>query len=85
MHSDAEAHLSKRCAIMRRLIKVHGPCTLAPEKRPPYEALIIAVAHQQLHANAADAILRRFIAHFPGTRFPKPAQVLNADETALRA
>jgi DNA-3-methyladenine glycosylase II len=85
MHSDAEAQLSKRCAVMRRLIKTHGPCTLKPEKRSPYEALISAVAHQQLHANAAEAILRRFKAHFPGTRFPKPAQVLDADETALRA
>ena len=58
MHSEAEAHLSKRCAVMRRLIKTHGPCTLVPEKRSPYEALISAVAHQQLHANVAEAILR---------------------------
>jgi len=84
MHSEAEAHLSKRCALMRRLIKTHGPCVLAPEKRSPYEALVSAVAHQQLHANAAEAILRRFKALFPGTRFPKPAQVLEADEAALR-
>ena len=84
MHSEAEAHLSKRCAVMRRLIKAHGPCELAPQKRSPYEALVSAVAHQQLHANAAEAILRRFNALFPGTRFPKPAQVLAADEAALR-
>ena len=84
MHSEAEAHLSKRCAVMSRLIKAHGPCELAPQKRSPYEALVNAVAHQQLHANAAEAILRRFTALFPGTRFPKPAQVLAADEAALR-
>jgi DNA-3-methyladenine glycosylase II len=84
MHPEAEAHLSQRCALMRRLIKTHGPCVLAPEKRSPYEALVCAVAHQQLHANAAEAILRRFKALFPGTRFPKPAQVLEADEAALR-
>lgn len=69
---------------MRRLIKAHGPCELAPQKRSPYEALVSAVAHQQLHANAAEAILRRFKALFPGTRFPKPAQVLAAAEADLR-
>lgn len=84
MHAEAEAHLSKRCPIMRRLIKAHGPCVLAPQKRSPYEALVSAVAHQQLHANAAEAILRRFKALFPKTRFPKPEQVLSASDEALR-
>lgn len=84
MHAEAEARLSKNCAIMRRLIKTHGPCELTPQKRSPYEALISAVAHHQLHANAAEAILRRFTALFPKTRFPLPQQVLDADDTALR-
>lgn len=69
---------------MRRLIRVHGPCGLVPQKRSPYEALVSAVAHQQLHANAAEAILRRFKALFPNSRFPKPEHVLGADDTALR-
>ncbi len=84
MHATAEAHLSKRCAVMRRLIKAHGPCELKPQLRSPYEALISAVAHQQLHANAAEAILRRFKALFPKTRFPKPADVIAASDEALR-
>ena len=84
MHSEAEAHLSKRCPIMRRLIKTHGPCLLVPQKRSPYEALVSAVAHQQLHANAAEAILRRFKALFPQTRFPRPEQVMEASDEGLR-
>ncbi|MDI1312407.1 hypothetical protein [Prosthecobacter sp.] len=84
MHSEAEAHLSKRCSVMRRLIKSHGPCLLVPLKRSPYEALVSAVAHQQLHANAAEAILRRFKALFPNTRFPRPEQVMEASDEALR-
>ena len=84
MHTEAEAHLSKCCPIMRRLIKAHGPCELMPQKRSPYEALIHAVAHQQLHANAAEAILRRFKALWPKTRFPKPSQVIAASDEALR-
>jgi DNA-3-methyladenine glycosylase II len=86
MHSIAEAHLSKRCAVMRRLIKVHGPCGLEPEaKRSPYEALVNAVAHQQLHANAAQAILKRFRALYPRNRFPKPEQLLATEDAMLRA
>lgn len=84
MHSEAELHLSKRCAVMRRLIQTHGPCGLVPQKRSPYEALVSAVAHQQLHANAAEAILGRFKSLFPGTRFPRPQQVLDADDATLR-
>jgi DNA-3-methyladenine glycosylase II len=84
MHSAAEALLSKHCPVMRRLIRVHGPCELVPQKRSPYEALVSAVAHQQLHANAAEAILRRFKALFPGSRFPKPGQVLDANDIELR-
>jgi len=84
MHSEAEALLSKRCPVMRRLIKAHGPCELVPQKRSPYEALVSAVAHQQLHANAAEAILRRFKALFPQVRFPQPEQVMEATDEALR-
>ena len=42
------------------------------------------IAHQQLHARAAQAILARFIALHPGTGFPRPATVLDSPETALR-
>lgn len=85
MYTAAEALLSKRCAVMRRLIKSHGPCELVPQKRSPYEALVSAVAHQQLHANAAEAILRRFKALFPRSRFPNPQQVMDSEDAALRA
>ncbi len=84
MHTDAEALLSKRCAVMRRLIRAHGPCGLVARRRSPYEALVNAVAHQQLHAKAAEAILRRFAALFPTVRFPKPEHVLGSTDAALR-
>src|SRR3954464_4293131 len=85
MHSEAEKWLSTRCTVMRRLIKAHGACALKPElRRSPYEALVRAVAHQQLHANAAQAILKRFQALYSGGRFPKPEQLLITAEAALR-
>ena len=55
------------------LIKRVGPPRLdVHRQRSPYEALIRAIAHQQLHGRAAEAILARFSALFPGESFPEP-------------
>ncbi len=43
-----------------------------------------AIAHQQLHGRAAQAILARFAALYPGCDFPLPEQVLATEETVLR-
>jgi DNA-3-methyladenine glycosylase II len=43
-----------------------------------------AVAHQQLHAKAAQSILGRFRELFPGKRFPKPEEVLKVSTLKLR-
>src|SRR5512134_3113367 len=75
-HSPAMRHLSKVDPVMRRLIRAIGPCTLTPRAgRSPFEALARAIAYQQLHDKAAESILKRFIALFPGRRFPRPSEV----------
>jgi len=68
-----------------RHIAAIGPCRHAAKPaREPYEALVRAIAYQQLHAKAGDAILSRFLALYPGADFPAPEQVLASDEAALR-
>ncbi|HYF09921.1 MAG TPA: DNA-3-methyladenine glycosylase 2 family protein [Acetobacteraceae bacterium] len=84
MTPEALRHL-RRDPLMRPVIRQVGPCTLAPAKRQPYEALVRAIAHQQVHGRAAEAILGRFIALFPGHAFPPPESVLSADLEQLRA
>src|SRR2546427_307921 len=70
---------------MRRLIRSHGPCTLAPNnRRTAFEWLVRAVAHQQLNGTAAESILRRLRALFPGKRFPSPRQLAETPEETLR-
>ncbi len=69
---------------MRRLIRRHGPCALTVNPRQPWEALVCAVAHQQLNGKAADSILRRFRSLYPGRAFPRPDAVLATDEETLR-
>ena len=69
-----------------RHITAIGPClhSAVPE-REPFEALVRAVAYQQLHARAAEAILARLLALFPDVTFPSPAQLLATPPQVLRA
>jgi DNA-3-methyladenine glycosylase II len=70
---------------MRRLICQVGPYMLVPRRgRSPFESLARAIAYQQLHDKAAESILKRFIALFPGRRFPKPDDLLAMDGRAIR-
>lgn len=84
MTPEAHTHLSKVCPVMRRLIRQAGPCSIRPRRIQPYQALVQAVAHQQLNGTAAETILRRFIALFPGSRFPAPEDVQKVSDEAIR-
>ncbi|MBN8245945.1 MAG: DNA-3-methyladenine glycosylase 2 family protein [Verrucomicrobia bacterium] len=85
MTPEAHAHLSRVDPVLRRLIRRVGPCPIRPDRRTPYEALVSAVAHQQLNGTAAGTILRRFRALFPGRGFPKPELVAAASDEAIRS
>ncbi|MBM3824629.1 MAG: DNA-3-methyladenine glycosylase 2 family protein [Verrucomicrobia bacterium] len=84
MTPEALTRLASADPVMKTLIETHGPCPLKPQSRQPYEALLRAIAHQQLHGAAAATILKRFRALFPAKRFPSPAQVETVDDLALR-
>ena len=82
----AVAHLGALDPDWTSLIVRVGRCGLQPKpEREPYEALIRAVAYQQLHARAAKAILDRFLALYPDVYFPSPTNILATDENLLRA
>ena len=79
------AHLSTIDPVMRRVIDAVGPYALPPPpRRSPFEALVRAIAYQQLHEKAAECILTRFIALCPGRRFPQPADVLALAPESMR-
>jgi DNA-3-methyladenine glycosylase II len=72
-------------AKMGALIERVGPFALRlKSSHSPFEALLEAILYQQLHANAARAILGRLMALF-GDLHPRPEQLLAAPEEALRA
>jgi DNA-3-methyladenine glycosylase II len=86
MSREAVRHL-RRDPAFDALIRHVGRCGLTVERSgTPYEALMRAVAYQQLHARAAEAMLGRLAAHFPDhPGFPAPADILALPEGALRA
>ncbi len=85
MSEEATRHLAADRRFAALIARVGPPKLIIERKRSPYEALTRAIAHQQLHGKAAQAILGRFAALYPGEPFPSPAQVLATDEATLRA
>jgi DNA-3-methyladenine glycosylase II len=85
MIHDAVRHLTKVDPVMRRLIQAHGPYDLELGVwRSPFESLASAIAHQQLNGTAANTILGRFVKLFPGRKFPRPDDLANVTDDALR-
>ena len=80
---NALTHLSAADPALATLISRIGPCSLAPTPREPYEALVRAIAHQQLHARAAEAILGRLLA-LHSNALLDPDAVEGLDDAALR-
>ena len=82
---DAAAWLAGQDADWARHIAAVGPCLhRATPGREPYEALVRAIAYQQLHARAAEAILGRLLALFAQADFPSPAQLLAVPLEVMR-
>jgi DNA-3-methyladenine glycosylase II len=72
-------------AKLRALIERVGPFRLRVKSaHSPFEALLEAILYQQLHANAARAILGRLLALF-GDFHPQPEQLLAVPDEMLRA
>ena len=86
MNSAAYKHLSAIDPRMRELIREHGKCGLVPEtRRPPFQSLVMAIAHQQLNGTAANTILTRFKKLFPGRKFPRPEDLAGVTDKQIRA
>ncbi len=85
MNPEALIHLRKHDRVLRKLVDRVGPCQLTPQpRRTPFQSLATAIAHQQLNGRAAETILGRFRALFPGRRFPRPADLPSVSDVQLR-
>ena len=86
MNETAVQHLLRADQVLARVIRKVGPCPLAPRRGvPPYQALVKSVTYQQLNGQAAATIFGRFLASFPGKKFPAPKDIVAAPDARLRS
>src|ERR1700722_6252382 len=85
MSEEAMRHLRREKKFAALISRVGPPLLDIERRRSPYEALMRAIAHQQLHGRAAQAILARFEALYPADQFPAPDLVLASTDETLRA
>lgn len=78
-------HLRKHSPELDLWIGQSGPCSLEIQwERELFEALVRAIAHQQLHGRAAETILGRLVAGFRCDGFPNAKQLKRASHEKLR-
>ena len=83
--TEALRFLRRSDPVMAQLIRQAGPFSVNPERGVgPYEALVQAVAHQQLTGKAAKTILGRFYALYGADCCPEPARLVETSDEALR-
>ncbi len=83
--SEALRHLRRVDPVMAQLIRRAGPHAVKPERGTgAYEALVEAVAHQQLTGKAARTILGRFYALYGIGCCPEPLRLVETSDEALR-
>ena len=83
MADSVQRTLSRADPTLGKAMRLLGPCTLKRGRGSPYEALLSAIVHQQIHGNAASAILGRFRA-LHGGAYPTPGQLLALSDETLR-
>jgi DNA-3-methyladenine glycosylase II len=66
------------------VIDRHGPPPLTPT-RDPFQSLARAIVYQQLTGKAAGTIFARFVALFPGGKFPSPELLARTPLPRLRS
>jgi len=85
-YEESVAFLTRLDDDWARLVAFVGPCRHAPKAvREPYEALVRAVAYQQLNAKAGDVIIGRLKALFEGRDFPRPEDLCAVEFEAMRS
>jgi len=83
-YQQAEDFLRTIDSDWSQLIDHVGACKFTTKsERDPYEALVRAVAYQQLSTKAGDAILKKLVNHYG--QFPQPPQLLATTFDELRA
>jgi DNA-3-methyladenine glycosylase II len=84
VHRTSIVHLKRADDVLARVIERVGPCRFRPRSEGRhFDALLRSIVYQQLSGKAAGTILDRVLGLYGG-RYPRPAQLLETPDTALR-
>ena len=84
LHAPAQRHLARKCPVLKRLIAVHGPCTLTPRPDDPFNLLVRCVISPQISTKAAESIYGKLAAVVGGPPVAREA-LLALTEAQLQA
>jgi DNA-3-methyladenine glycosylase II len=62
IYKKARGHLSRNCPVMKRVIEIVGPCTMASFPGDAFTLLVRCVIYQQISTKAAKSIFDRLLA-----------------------
>jgi DNA-3-methyladenine glycosylase II len=84
-HKIQIKHL-RRDPVLRKIITAIPIADATWDRKRPnhFRSLVVAIVNQQLSGKAAATILSRFVALFPGKKFPKPEDVLLMSSAKMR-
>lgn len=86
MTPEALIHLRSVDQLLSEVIDEVGELDFKPwARRSPFESLVRAVAHQQLHGKAAETILGRFVGLFGTGKFPSAEELTSIEDEQLRS
>ncbi|MFO0799101.1 MAG: DNA-3-methyladenine glycosylase [Gemmataceae bacterium] len=83
-HAKAVRHLTRKCEVLKRLVKQVGPCTWAPASDDPFTMLVRCVVYQQISTKAAKSIFDKLLAALGGAPVGRE-RVLALTEAEFRA
>ncbi len=78
-------HLQKVDLILGAVIKRVGIIEKRPRSPNHFRSLVESIISQQLSVKASDTIFKRFLALFPGNKFPKAEAILKMPIRKLRS
>lgn len=85
MSKQAITHFKKQDPVLYAFAQRYGPIEMTKNKRSHFEALVEAVVSQQLSVKASDTIFKRFVALFPGKKFPTAEMILEITPETMRS
>jgi len=83
-HATAVRHLSRKCPVMKRLVKQVGPCTWTPAADDPFTMLVRCVVYQQISTKAAKSIYEKLLVGCGGAPVCRE-RILTMTEAEFRA